>query len=164
MATPPGIGDPSALVLAAGDADPAILEPLGTVKHGGGDPGAAALYDMALLSLMWTTFGGYLSAAALVETAGVPVTEFTAMAADWLGTVTSFVTLMGDGIAAGTFPDGAARLDMQVHTMRHIREAMAATGVDTRLLATVEELAARTVESGHGHTDFESVITAVRPR
>lgn len=167
MTTPPAVGTPAATILYSGPADlyaehESVLRALGTATFVGEDAGFAALFDTALLTIMYAGLAGYLTATALVGREGVPAKAFLPMAQGMLGTVASFLPAMADQVDSGDFTSGEARLDMQISAADHLVHATRDRGVDATLLTYVKSLIERAVAAGHGGSDFPAVIEVLR--
>ncbi|KFY21117.1 hypothetical protein V493_07570, partial [Pseudogymnoascus sp. VKM F-4281 (FW-2241)] len=73
MATPSMIGTPASSILLSGATEPVFatsaetIALLGAPRYMGADPGAAALYDLALLAGMYGMFAGSFTAMALMR-------------------------------------------------------------------------------------------------
>ncbi|XVV05488.1 NAD(P)-dependent oxidoreductase [Actinosynnema sp. CA-248983] len=167
MTTPPAVGTPAAMILYSGPADlyaqhESTLQALGAATFVGEDTGFAALFDTALLTIMYAGLTGYLTATALVDREGVPAKAFLLMAQGMLGTVASFLPAMADQVDSGDFTSREARLDMQISAADHLIHATRDRGVDTTLLKHVKSLIERAVAAGHGGSDYPAVIEVLR--
>ncbi|MEU9862919.1 NAD(P)-binding domain-containing protein [Streptomyces sp. NPDC047971] len=167
MTTPPGVGDSSNMILYAGapallDEHRSTLEVLGDPVDLGPDAGLASLYDAGLLGLMWSVFGGWLHATALVGADGVAAKDFTALANRWLKTVSWFMTGYAEQIDAGEYPGADATIDVQVAAIGHLLHAGEARGVDDRLPGLHLELMRAAVDAGHGGDSYARIIEVFR--
>nr|WP_228976421.1 NAD(P)-binding domain-containing protein [Streptomyces sp. DH12] len=168
MTTPPGVGDPASMFLYSGspevlEAHRATLAVLGDPIHLGGDAGLASLYDAGLLGMMWSVFGGWLHATALVGADGVEAGEFAPVALRWLSTVGLFVERYAGQIDAGRYPGDDATIDVQLAAVGHLLHAGAERGVDGRLPELHRELMAKAVADGHGGDSYARIVEAFRP-
>jgi 3-hydroxyisobutyrate dehydrogenase-like beta-hydroxyacid dehydrogenase len=163
MATPSLIATPAAVVLYSGapaafEAHRTTLEVLGKAHHLGADPGLASLHDLALLAAMYGMFGGFVHAAALVRSAGLPVGEFTTgLLIPWLHAMTASLPEMARQIDTGDYTAKEAALSMQANN-NTIAEVSKAQGVSPELITPIHTLMTRRVADGHGADDFPSVI------
>ncbi|WP_436790533.1 NAD(P)-dependent oxidoreductase [Yinghuangia sp. YIM S10712] len=167
MTTPPGVGSPDMMFLYSGPS--AVLEAhrptlgvLGDPVYLGTDPGAASLYDAALLGLMWATMTGWLHGSALLGAEKVPAADFTPVAIRWLGAVAGFLTTYAPQVDAGHYPGDDATVDVQIAAVDHLIHAAAARGVDNALPRLLRSLMVRTKAAGHGADSYASVIEALR--
>lgn len=104
MATPDMIGQPGSMILYSGDAlvigrHRPLLEVFGEATYVGQDPGAAALFDTAMLGAMYAMFAGFELGGRMVRTGGGSAAELAAM-------LTPFLQAM-----AATLEDAAKLLD-----------------------------------------------------
>lgn len=168
MATPPMIGKDGARFLYSGsqagfDRYRPSLELLGTAEFFGADAGLAALYDLALLTGMYTMFGGFFHGAALVGTAGVGAGEFAERAVSWVTAMAAglphnaAVVDSGDYTTAGeqTVAFNKAALDLIV-------QVSAEHGVGADVVAPLQALLSRQVAEGHGGASFARVFEGIR--
>jgi 3-hydroxyisobutyrate dehydrogenase-like beta-hydroxyacid dehydrogenase len=167
MAVPQGIGTPGARILYSGSetvfgAQRDVLEVLGEPVFLGEDAGLAALYDLALLGIMWSAMSGYLHALALVGTEGVPPERFTPMATAWLTAVGGFLPGMGEHVARGDYATDVSALDINAAGLGLLVETSRAQGIATAVPAPLKELFDRAVAAGHGSHAIASVIEEIR--
>ncbi|MGW3964092.1 NAD(P)-dependent oxidoreductase [Amycolatopsis sp. NPDC005003] len=167
MAVPQGIGTPAAQVLYSGSepvfaAQREVLEVLGTPVFLGEDAGLAALYDLALLGMMWSTMAGYLHALALVGTEGVTPAQFAPMASAWQSAVGGFLPGIGEQVAGGDYATDVSSLDINAAGLGLLVETSRAQGISTAVPAVLRELFDRAVAAGHGSHAIASVIEEIR--
>ncbi|GAA4905905.1 NAD(P)-dependent oxidoreductase [Streptomyces coeruleoprunus] len=168
MTTPPGVGDPAHMFLYSGSpeafaAHRETLAVLGDPVDLGPDAGLASLYDAGLLGLMWSVFGGWLHATALVGADGVAAGAFTPVAVRWLRTVAGFMETYAGQIDAGHYPGDDATIDVQLAAIDHLLHAGRERGVDGRLPELHRELMAKAVADGNGSDSYARIIEAFRP-
>lgn len=163
MAIPSMIGTEAAVVLYSGAeqafrrAEP-VLGAFGATRYLGAEPGLAALNDIAMLTGMYGMLGGFVHAAALVRSDGVPVTEFTeTLLIPWLRAMFPALVDMAGQIDSGDYTAHESDLSMQVAN-DGIADVSRAQGVSAELSAPLFALMRRRVEQGHGGDDFPSVI------
>jgi 3-hydroxyisobutyrate dehydrogenase-like beta-hydroxyacid dehydrogenase len=167
MAVPQGIGTAQSRILYSGSA-PAfsaqreVLSVLGEPVFLGEDAGLAALYDLALLGIMWSTMAGYLHALALVGTEGVTPSTFTPMALSWLSAVGGFLPGIGAQVASGDYETDVSALDINAAGLGLLVEASRAQGIGSSVPTAVRELFDRAVAAGHGAHAIASVIEEIR--
>ncbi|SEF35963.1 3-hydroxyisobutyrate dehydrogenase [Amycolatopsis pretoriensis] len=167
MAVPQGIGTAQSRILYGGSptafsAQREVLSVLGEPVFLGEDAGLAALYDLALLGIMWSTMAGYLQALALVGTEGVAPAAFTPMALSWLSAVGGFLPGIGAQVASGEYATDVSALDINAAGLGLLVETSRAQGIDASVPAAVRELFDRAVASGHGAHAIASVIEEIR--
>ncbi|NUP05481.1 MAG: NAD(P)-dependent oxidoreductase [Polyangiaceae bacterium] len=167
MAVPQGIGRPESVIFYSGshrafEAHERTLGVLGTSHYFGADAGMAALYDFALLGVMWSAISGFLHSVALLETEKVSATSFLPMVTPWLGTIGTFLPDMARDIDrrhyetdVSTLALNAAGLDMLVSTSRE-------QGIGVDVPAPIAALFRRRVAAGHGGEGIASLIESIR--
>ncbi len=163
MAIPSMIGTPAAVVLYSGSEQAfrrseSALQAFGESRYLGTVPGMAALNDIAMLTGMYGMLGGFVHAAAMVRTEGVPVVEFTeTLLIPWLRAMFPALVDMAGQIDSGDYTAKESDLSMQVAN-DGIGEVSRAQGVSTELSDPLFALMRRRVEQGFGGDDFPSVI------
>ncbi|UBU12592.1 NAD(P)-dependent oxidoreductase [Nonomuraea gerenzanensis] len=169
MMTPPGIGAPETVILYGGA--PALYEahePALRVLGGGStlistDVGLPALYDVALLGIMWSTFNGFMHGAALLGTEKIPAADFLPMATSWLKGVASFLTAYADQIDEGSFTAEDATLETQVPPVRHLIHESRIRGIDATLAEYTERLLTEAIGRGHALDSYARIVDHFRP-
>lgn len=169
MTTPDGVGRSASMFLYGGPsgvlaAHRDTLAVLGDPVDLGTDPGLASLYDAGLLGLMWSVFGGWLHATALVGADGVAASDFTPVAVRWLGTVSGFMERYAGQIDAGHYPGDDATIDVQLAAVEHLLHAGRERGIDGRLPELHRELMAKAVAEGNGGDSYARLVDAFRGR
>ena len=162
MAVPQQIGTPQARILFSGNENHYVLDAFGEPVHVGEDAGLAALYDLALLGLMWAAFGGYLQAVALMGSAGIAPERFTPMAVSWLNEMTTLLPEMGEETQSRQYETEVSALDINVAGLRMLTEAGREQGLDTTLPQALHDLFERAQRNGHGAHSIASVIEEIR--
>lgn len=163
MAIPSLIGTEHAVVLYSGveaafTRHEPVLAAFGKATYLGVDPGRAALNDLAMLAGMYGMLGGFVHAAAMVRSDGVPVRKFTEeLLIPWLTAMQGALLDMADQIDSGDYTAVESDLAMQVAN-DDIAEVSRAQGVSPELFEPIFRLMARRVEQGHGGDDFPSII------
>ncbi|GAA3102520.1 NAD(P)-dependent oxidoreductase [Streptomyces rectiviolaceus] len=168
MTTPPGVGNPEMMFLYSGsaqvfEAHRPTLAALGDPLYLGQEPGRAALYDVALLGLMWSTFTGWLHGTALVGADATKATDFTPVAIRWMThAVAGFLDTYAPQVDAGRYPGDDATVDVQIATIGHLIHAAADRGVDNALPELLKATMERASAAGHGSDSYASVIEVLR--
>lgn len=166
MATPPMIGSPAASILYSGpeevfDAVRPVLDVWATSTYDGEDSGLASLFDLAMLSGMYTMFAGFLHGAAMVGSVGVSATAFAARATPFLSAMTSGFAHDAAVIDGGDYTvPGQQSLDFS--DLGHIVRASEEQGVDPGPVAAVQELISRQIADGHGAEGFARLYESLR--
>ncbi|WP_129786269.1 NAD(P)-dependent oxidoreductase [Promicromonospora panici] len=166
MATPPMIGTPGASILYSGsrgvfdDVRP-VLDRWATSTYDGADSGLASLFDLAMLSGMYTMFAGFLHGAAMVGSVGVTATEFAARATPFISAMTAGFAHDASVIDGGDYTvPGQQSLDFS--DLSHIVRASEEQGVDPAPVAVVQELISRQIAAGHGAEGFARLYESLR--
>jgi len=166
MATPEMIGTPQSSILYSGspqifDDYHDILELWGSPEYFGDDAGMASLYDLALLSGMYTMFTGFFHGAAMVGAAGVSAKEFAARAAAFLQNVVSALTGYAAVIDGGDY-SVPGQQSLEFSDISDIVDASRAQGISTELVDVVQRLIHRQIDAGHGADGFARVIESIK--
>ncbi|MFS8542425.1 MAG: NAD(P)-binding domain-containing protein [Limnochordales bacterium] len=172
MATPPLVGRPETLIFYGGpEAAFARTRPLleafgGRAVYLGTDPGMPALYDLALLTVLYGAWYSWLHAHALVQAAGVAAAQFQPYVAEWLEHVIA---------PSLTDPAEAARLEQRDYRTDEsnlainqaaidlIMRTSLEAGVSPEWLAPIHRLATQMVADGFGGDSFTRVFDGIRP-
>lgn len=162
MAVPQQIGTPQAKILYSGQRDHHVLHAFGEPVHLGEDAGMAALYDLALLGVMWSAFAGYLQAVALLGTAGVTPQQFTPMAVDFLNEMGALLPEMGEETQHRDYETDVSAVDINVSSLRMLADTATQQGVDAALPEALHDLFQRAQQKGHGAHSIASVIEVIR--
>jgi 3-hydroxyisobutyrate dehydrogenase-like beta-hydroxyacid dehydrogenase len=164
MAIPPAIGTADAVILYSGsqsafERHERTLRSLGAgTTFLGDDHGLSSLYDVAVLSVMWSILNGFLRGAALLGTAGVDATTFAPVAQQAVGNVAGCVTGYAQQINDGAYPALDSTLDTHVAAMEHLVHESEALGVNAELPRFVKDLADRVIAAGHGGDGYAAMI------
>ncbi|MEV6718187.1 NAD(P)-binding domain-containing protein [Lentzea sp. NPDC051208] len=162
MAVPQQIGTPQAKIFFGGSENHHVLQAFGEPVYVGEDAGLAALYDLALLGLMWATFGGYLQAVALMGSEGIAPQRFTPMAMSWLNEMSTLLPEMGEETQTRQYETEVSALDINVAGLRMLTEANREQGLDTTIPQALHDLFERAQRNGHGAHSIASVIEEIR--
>lgn len=168
MAVPPDIGTAAATIAVSGpraDFDrhaPALRGLGGDVLHLGADQGRTALYEMAVVGLMWSMLNGWLHGAALLGTAGVSAAEYTEIASKGIPAVAGWLPGYAKQIDAGAFPPDDATLDIHRVSMAHLVQESESLGVNAEFPALIKAFADRAAAAGHGGEGYPVMIGEFR--
>jgi 3-hydroxyisobutyrate dehydrogenase-like beta-hydroxyacid dehydrogenase len=156
MAVPAMIGGPGATVLYSGDAaafeaNRPLLDRWGASTFLGTDAGAAALYDMAMLTGMYTMFAGFLHGAAMVAADGGSAAGFAATQAPFLAAMTGGLAGLASTVDTGDYTGpGQQSLRFTETALSALLAASVEQGVDTRVLRPVHDLVRDQISRGFG--------------
>jgi 3-hydroxyisobutyrate dehydrogenase-like beta-hydroxyacid dehydrogenase len=167
MDIPQGVGRPEAQLLYSGskaaftDWQPA-LSCLGTGTYLGADAGLAALYDLALLCIMWSTLSGFFHAAALVGTEKVAAKAFMPMATGWLSAVAGFLPHLAEQVDSGDYATDVSTLGLNAVGLGHLVHASEEQGLTADVPGPLQKLYERAVARGHGAHSLASLVEVIR--
>ncbi|SDD13194.1 NAD(P)-dependent oxidoreductase [Actinokineospora iranica] len=171
LALPAAIGTSEATMLYAGS-QAAFGEHEATLKalsedvtvYLGEDHGLSALYDMAVLTIMWGVLNSFLHAAALLGTANVSAGAFAGMATTAINVTADYVTAYSEQIDAGEFPATDATVNVHLGGMRHLLEESEVLGVNIDLPKFFLQVANRAVVDGDAENSYAALIKQFRKR
>ncbi len=162
------IGEPAALILYSGDRavfdrTVARLRHLaGTADYLGDDPGAAALYDMAMLEIFFAGMTAFLHAAAMTTAQGVEAKTFLPYAQQIAALLRATFTGLAHDVDDGSYPGTQDNLAMEVSGLEHILDTSTEIGLDSRLPRALRDLAREARDAGYGTDGFSRVVEILR--
>lgn len=169
MAVPQLIGLPHALVFYAGSQElfaehEELLKLLaGNSVYLGDDAGVAMIYDLGLLSLLWSTLAGYTHAVALVQTAGASAEAFTPFASTWLEhVITPALPQSAKEIDAGNFATEVSSLNVNKAAIAHLVATNQQLGVENDFTTAIQALIERRVGQGFGTDSLASLVESFK--
>ncbi|MBB1246204.1 NAD(P)-dependent oxidoreductase [Streptomyces durbertensis] len=170
MAVPPMIGGPHAFLYYSGSERVfreyrALLDAFGAGHYKGADPGAAALWDVALLSAMYGMFGGVLHAFALVRSAGIDAREVAGDVGTWLAAMGAAAPEYARRIDTGDHTgDVVSNLGMQAAGIRNVLATAEEQGVSTALLSPLADFMRLRLAGGdHATEDLTGLVQLLAP-
>jgi 3-hydroxyisobutyrate dehydrogenase-like beta-hydroxyacid dehydrogenase len=168
MMTPPGIGAPQTVILYGGSPELYEVHEKTLAVLGGGttllsyDVGIPSLYDVALLGIMWSTFNGFMHAAALLNTEKIAATDFMPLAGDWLTGVASFLTAYAHQIDEGEYAASDATLETQLPPLSHLLHESRIRGIDATMHEYTKTLIDEAIANGHALDSYARIIEHFR--
>ncbi|WP_431895327.1 NAD(P)-dependent oxidoreductase [Nonomuraea sp. bgisy101] len=167
MAVPQMIAGPGALVLYSGSEKAftehrATLEVLAEARFMGEDAGAAALYDLALLSGMYGMYGGIYHAFAMVRAAGGDVREFAPMLTAWLSAMMAGAPEAAGEVVSGDYATEVSSLAMNQVAFPNFVEASEELGLRPDVLLPIQRLIDRAVAAGHGGDSLTRLVEMIK--
>ncbi|MFC6019332.1 NAD(P)-dependent oxidoreductase [Plantactinospora solaniradicis] len=166
MAIPPMIGVPESggYVFYSGSRSlfdthqRTLAVPTGT-RYVGGDPGFAALHDVALLSAMTGMFSGVAHAFALIRREEIAPKEFAPLLVEWLTAMATLVPGTAAQLESGDYTVGvSSNLAMMVAGNATLLRTAEEQGVSAELMTPYMELMARRLADGHADESETGVI------
>jgi len=166
MATPPMIGASEAAIFYSGSREPFehhrdLLETWAISTYDGEDAGMASLFDLAMLSGMYSMFAGFLHGAAMVQSAGVTAVDFADRTASFLAAMTEAFGETAKVVDSGDYSAPLQSLDWT--DLDSIIRASRDQGVDPAPAEMVRSLVQQQIALGHGAEDFDRIIESMRP-
>ncbi|MFG2649716.1 NAD(P)-dependent oxidoreductase [Streptomyces sp. NPDC048436] len=169
MAIPQMIATPAAYILYSGANETAFethrptLEALAASKWVGKDPGAAALYDLSLLTGMYGMVMGVVQAYALIGSAGVPAREFAPLLREWVGAMTDgLVPGMAEALDSGQHLTDVSSLGINQAALPNFLTAYAQAGISDELFRPLQGLLDRSVAAGHAADGLSRLTTLLK--
>lgn len=169
LSLPEGIGTADATMLYAGS-KAAFEEHRETLRalsetatdHLGEDHGLSALYELAVLSLLWGVLNGFMQAAALLGTADVKATAFAPLARTAINMTAEFAATYAEQVDEGAYPGDDSTLAVHLGGMEQLRDEAEALGVNAELPALFLEFGRRAVADGHVEHSYAAMIEQFR--
>jgi 3-hydroxyisobutyrate dehydrogenase-like beta-hydroxyacid dehydrogenase len=160
------IGRPEAVFLYSGPAEAfaaaeGTLAGLGRAGYLGADPGAASLYDTALLGLNMSVLSGFYHALALVRSTGGDGAEFAAVATDYLPFVQGLLTGHARQVEEGRYPADEGTLEVLAAAVDHLVVTSHRAGIGTGVPDGLRALIERGLGTGHGQDGPASLVDAI---
>ncbi|MEU2943245.1 NAD(P)-dependent oxidoreductase [Nocardiopsis alba] len=167
MATPSMIGAPEASLLYSGSAEAfgrhrTLFEVWGSATYDGADHGAASLFDLALLSGMYTMFTGFAHGAAMVTSAGVTAEEFAHRSARLLSAMTGVFPMTAKVIDEGDYTGPGQSLEWTATALDTIARASAEQGVSPGPIEMTRALVLAQIEAGYGNENSDRIYEELR--
>lgn len=171
MAIPPAIGTDEAVIIYSGTVhaferfESALknLSPSGT-NYLGDDHGLSALYDVAILGMMWSLLNSFYQGVALLESAGVKAAVFAPLAKQLVETIAGWLPAEAQQIDEGAHINPAADSTVKTNlaAMEHLIHESESNGVNAGLPRLLKAVAERSVADGHGGSSYAAVIEQLR--
>ncbi|MFF8655506.1 NAD(P)-dependent oxidoreductase [Streptomyces huasconensis] len=169
MAVPQMIATPAAYILYSGTDEDAYethrptLAALADTKWVGKDPGAAALYDLSLLTGMYGMVMGVAQAYALIGSGGVPARDFAPLLKDWVNAMTDgLVPGMAEALDSGQHLTDVSSLAVNQAALPNFLTAFAQQGLRTDLFEPLQALLDRSIDEGHAADGLSRLVTLIK--
>ncbi|WPO72201.1 MULTISPECIES: NAD(P)-binding domain-containing protein [unclassified Streptomyces] len=169
MAVPQMIATPAAYILYSGTDEEAYethrptLAALADTKWVGKDPGAAALYDLSLLTGMYGMVMGVAQAYALIGSGGVPAREFAPLLKDWVNAMTDgLVPGMAEALDSGQHLTDVSSLAINQAALPNFLTAFAQQGLRTDLFEPLQALLDRSIDEGYAADGLSRLVTLIK--
>lgn len=166
MATPDMIGSPGAAIFYSGsqqvfDAHRALFDTWAISTYDGDDAGMASLFDLAMLSGMYTMFAGFVHGAAMVRASGVSTAQYAERATPFLAAMTDSFSDIAKTVDSGEYDTPGQSLDWTSPVLDAISRASREQSVDPAPIDMVRLLAQRQIDAGHGADDYDRIIESL---
>ncbi|GAB3847067.1 NAD(P)-dependent oxidoreductase [Dactylosporangium cerinum] len=154
MAVPQMIGGPGSAILYSGsltafEQHRPLMDLWGASSFFGPDAGMASLYDMAMLTGMYTMFAGFLHGAAMVGAAGVSATGFAELQVPFLAAMTGQLAGFAATVDAKDYTgEGQQSLQFTETALAALLRATAEQGVAVEVLQPVHDIVRRQITAG----------------
>ncbi|MGW5381361.1 NAD(P)-dependent oxidoreductase [Nocardia sp. NPDC003963] len=156
MAVPQGIGTPEALLLYSGSrtgyrtAEPALRALTTQSTHLGTDPGRAAAFDAALVSVFWMSLFGVSLGLALAGAEGIAGSELVPFVPAVVALLPEMTAHTAAQVEAGRYPADDTSIASAHGAFTTLRELIAQHGIDTGILDASGDVMRRALAAGHG--------------
>ncbi|WP_369355247.1 NAD(P)-dependent oxidoreductase [Streptomyces sp. cg2] len=168
LAVPDTIGEPDTAILCAGprktfDEHRRSLSGLGGgLTHLGTDVGIPAVYDIALLDIMWTSLNGFLHALALVGTENIKATDFAPYANMLFGTLQSLALGYAQQVDQGDYTAEDSTIATHLAATAYLVSESAARGIDGQLPEQARAVMEKAIAQGHAGDGYARIIECFR--
>lgn len=161
------IGSRAASLLFAGprdlyDAHRGVFEILGTTTYLGDDPGRAAVFDVALLDLFWTSVSGVLHALNLARAHDVTPAELLPHIHGILGILPPITDELAERIGADRHGDASAPVSSVAASLPHLIDTSHAAGLDATALEALRGYVDAAVAAGYGGDEISRIAQTMR--
>ncbi|NJP90264.1 NAD(P)-dependent oxidoreductase [Nonomuraea sp. FMUSA5-5] len=164
MAVPPMIAQPGALILYSGSRTAferyeGALSAMAEPRFTGDDPGMAPLLDLAMLTGMYGQIAGLLEAAALVRSAGYPLTDFVpSLLVPWLNAMAAQQPQWAEKMASGDHSTQVSNLEINRAGVANLVQTFYEQGVKPDLLLPLKAVIDQRTARGLGHEGLSGLI------
>lgn len=169
MNVPPGVGLPQTLLFYGGDAqvfgqhEDTLKVIGGNSVHLGTDPGVAALYDLGLLAILWSSLAGALHAYALVASEKIPAAALAPYAEAWIThVVLPSVKGAAAAVDAGEYATSVSTTALNAVGLAKMVEASKAAGIRPDLMVPIKAYLEQRVADGHGDEALAGMFEVIR--
>jgi 3-hydroxyisobutyrate dehydrogenase-like beta-hydroxyacid dehydrogenase len=168
LATPSQIGQADAPIFVSGAKDAfqqseEVLKLLaGNVGFMGEKAGAAAAWDLALLSNMFGSMIGFFHGARVFESEGIPVASLGAMIADISPVFGQMVKYESEIIQKEDYENPQSALGMCMKTVKLFIKQAHDAGINAAIPNFTEELFQQAIDAGYENEELASVIKVIR--
>ena len=165
---PRHIGRPETMIMYAGDAaayreHAATLAGLaGAQRYYGEDPGPPNVVYVAAFGFYFAALAGFLEAAALAESRGVPPAEFAAAMPGMTALLLDHIDDAARRIETGDFAGDQATVDVHLVGSERRRRTLADAGLESLMTGAFVEYCRQAQAAGEGGEDIAALVKSVR--
>ncbi|MEV4739046.1 NAD(P)-binding domain-containing protein [Streptomyces sp. NPDC049555] len=164
---PPMIGKEGAVTHYSGPREAfekhrATLEVLTAADYHGEDPGLAALYYQAQMTVFWTTMLSFYQALAVGSANGVKAAELLPHLSGMATMMPHFFQLYAMHADAADYPGDVDRLAMGAASVDHVLHTAEDAGVDVTLLKGLQDVFRRGMAAGFADNSFSSLMEVLK--
>lgn len=165
---PSAVGAPDTLLYYGGDSavfaeHEATLRVLGgDTVHLGDEADLAALYEMAVGTMLLPALVGFFQGAAALQARGLKAESMVRFAGKWLDMIKSLLPVFADEIDRGDYTDAASSVNLFHAAAADDHELAAEANIDAGWLVPLHDLVRRAVEAGHGEHSVSALTEVLR--
>jgi len=167
MATPEMIGREQAVILYAGskevvDSQRALLDAWGSVTYEGDDAGLASLWDLAMLTGMYSMFTGFLHGVAMLQSASVSAGSYARRAVPFLAAMTELLGDSTEHLDNRDYSQPTQSLTWTTTLLETVERASREQDISPAPIEMLQVLIRRQIDAGYGNEDFDRIIESMR--
>lgn len=167
MTTPQVIGSPDSVILYSGSQNAfnthrELLDAWATSSYDGDDAGLASLWDLAMLSGIYSMFAGFLHGVAMLQSASIPASSYAQRAASFMAAMTELLGHSAEHLETGDYSQPLQSLEWTTTLLETINRASREQGITAAPVKMVQWLIQQQIDAGHGAEDFDRIIESMR--
>lgn len=165
---PRHIGRPETVILYAGDADAfddhaaTLADLAGAQRYDGEDPGSPNAVYAAAFGFYFSALAGFLEAAALAESRGVPPAGFAAAMPGMTALLLDHIDDAARRIERGDYAGDQASVDVHLVGSERRRRTLDDAGLQSLMTAAFVEYCRRAQAAGEGGEDVAAIFKRMR--
>ena len=165
---PRHIGRPETVIMYAGDAEAfeehaaTLADLAGAQRYSGEDPGPPNAVYVAAFGFYFAALAGFLEAAALAGSRGVPPVEFAAAMPGMAALVLDHIDDAARRIETGDFAGDQATVDVHLVGSSRRQRTMGDAGLQSLVTGAFVEYCRQAAEAGEGGEDIAALFKRIR--
>lgn len=165
---PRHIGRPETVIMYAGDADAfadhaaTLADLAGAQRYSGEDPGPTNAVYVAAFGFYFSALAGFLEAAALAESRGVPPAAFAAAMPGMTALLLDHIDDAARRIERGDYAGDQASVDVHLVGSERRRRTLDDAGLQSLMTAAFVEYCRRAQAAGEGGEDIAAIFKRMR--